>query len=304
MAAEARVPGASRERAPAKVNLTLRVLGRRADGYHRLKSLVAFADLGDELSFVPGGESAVLAVDGPFASQCGPLAGNLVLRAAAAFAASTGESPYGRFRLTKNIPVAAGLGGGSADAAAALRLLARARGVAPGDPRVTAVAATLGADVPVCLSSHACVMTGIGEILSPPLVLPELHAVLVNPGIAVATQDVFAAYADAAAPAGPGDRDVIPAERDALIEFLRIGGNDLTAAAVACTPVIGEVLAVLGALPGAQLARMSGSGATCFALFASAEAAASAASRLSGGGTRWWAVPVTLGSASGLDASA
>jgi 4-diphosphocytidyl-2-C-methyl-D-erythritol kinase len=281
------------EKAPAKINLTLRVLGRRADGYHRLESLVAFADLADTLSLQPGGDAA-LEISGPFAAACGAVAGNLVLKALAALRERVAGLKAGRFLLEKNIPVAAGLGGGSADAAAALRLLANANGLAPGDTRLVAAAPMIGADVPVCLYPHARIMRGVGDELSAALDLPSLAALLVNPGVTLATRDVFAGYA--ADHGGKIPLADVPRERAALIEWLGERGNDLTASAVACVPVIADVLKALSVLPGARLVRMSGSGSTCFALFASADEAAAAAQQLKVEREDWWVCPTTLGS--------
>ena len=281
-------------KAPAKINLTLRVLGRRADGYHLLESLVVFADLADTLSLQPGGDAA-LDIGGPFAAACGPVAGNLVLKAVGALRARVAGLKAGRFVLEKNIPVAAGLGGGSADAAAALRLVARANDLPPDDARLAAAAPTIGADVPVCLASRARIMRGVGEELSAPLDLPQLPALLVNPGVTLATRDVFAAFA--------GDLDAAPSlaemPRDfaALLEWLGGHGNDLRQPAIACVPVIAVVLKALRALPGVLLARMSGSGPTCFALFASAGEAATAARLLQAERKDWWVHPTTLAAA-------
>src|SRR6266481_5009635 len=205
MAAAARA-----EKAPAKVNLTLHVLGRRADGYHDIESLVAFAGVGDALSFTPG-RTLALTVSGPTAAAAGGVADNLVLKAARALAERVEGLKLGRFTLSKRLPVSAGLGGGSADAAAALRLLARANRMAPDDPRLLQAARATGADVPVCLDPRARLMRGIGDILSAPLDLPRLFALLVNPGVVVATKDVFTALnvppaehiAQAPTPAGP-----------------------------------------------------------------------------------------------------
>ena len=180
-------------RAPAKVNLTLRVLGRRADGYHELESLVVFADCGDRLTFTPGGVLA-LTLSGATASAAGADADNLVLKAARALAAHMPDLILGAFHLEKNLPVAAGLGGGSSDAAAALRLIAQANKLAPDSPHLQAAARTTGADVPVCLDPRPRVMRGIGEQLSEPLPLPQLPAVLVNPSVALATKQVFAGW--------------------------------------------------------------------------------------------------------------
>ncbi|MGB7855776.1 MAG: 4-(cytidine 5'-diphospho)-2-C-methyl-D-erythritol kinase, partial [Pseudolabrys sp.] len=171
------------EKAFAKINLTLRVLGRRADGYHELESLVAFADIADALTLEPGSVDG-LEMSGPFAGKSGPVDDNLVLKSLAELRRRIPGLKGGRFRLEKNLPVAAGIGGGSADAAATLRLLARANGIALDDSRLMAGAQSVGADVPVCLDSRPHIMCGIGEVLLPPLDLPAIPAVLVNPGVA------------------------------------------------------------------------------------------------------------------------
>jgi 4-diphosphocytidyl-2-C-methyl-D-erythritol kinase len=276
--------------AHAKINLTLRIVGRRADGYHELESLVAFADCGDRLTLTPGPDTS-LDVTGPFAAACGNGPDNLVLKAAAKLSERVPGLAGGQFRLEKLLPVAAGIGGGSSDAAAALRLLARSNGLALDDPRLAQAAIAVGADVPVCLDPRARIMRGIGEILTGPLDLPKLPAVLVNPGIATATRDVFAHFA-AMPQHGAPLSDLPPA---GVVEFLRAHGNDLTPAALACAPAIGEVLDLLSALPDVQLARMSGSGATCFALFATGEAARAAAERVSKAHPEWWVAAATLG---------
>ena len=276
--------------APAKINLTLRVIGRRADGYHELESLVAFAAIDDTLAFTPGA-ATTLEVTGPFAGVCGATVDNLVLKAAAALAARVPGLAGGVFRLDKRLPVAAGIGGGSSDAAAALRLLARANGIAADDPRLAEAALAVGADVPVCLAAKARVMRGIGDVLSAPLALPALPAVLVNPGVPTATRDVFRAFAGLRGDATPLGE--VP--RTGLVDFLRAHGNDLTPAAIACVPVIGEVLSALSALAGARLARMSGSGSTCFALFDTAGAAAAGAAALASARPAWWVAATTLG---------
>ena len=279
------------EKAPAKVNLTLRMRGRRADGYHELESLVAFADVGDTL-ILSDVDRDGLEVAGPFAGKSGPVADNLVLKALAAIRERIEGLKTGRFLLEKNVPVAAGLGGGSADAAAALRLVARANGLAIDDDRFISAARAVGADVPVCLDPQPRVMRGIGEMLSRPLDLPALPAVLVNPGVALATRDVFARMTVERTECAVRD---VPREFDALIEFLKQDGNDLTSAATACAPVVAEVLDALQRLPAIKLARMSGSGATCFALFGTSAEAAAAAKRL-GERKSWWVQTTTLGS--------
>ena len=275
--------------APAKINLTLRIVGRRADGYHELESLVVFADLADRLTLIPEPETS-LEVTGPFAAACGATNDNLVLKAVRKFSAGISGLKAGRFHLEKNLPVAAGMGGGSSDAAAALRLLARANGIALDDPRLAEAAVAVGADVPVCVKPRARIMRGIGEILSAPFALPALPTLLVNPRVPTETRKVFAAFAgmhDSREPLGAPPRDN-------LLGYLRAHGNDLTVPAIACVPVIGEVLDVIAALPGAQLARMSGSGSTCFALFDSAEAANNAVERLGLAQPSWWIASATL----------
>jgi 4-diphosphocytidyl-2-C-methyl-D-erythritol kinase len=280
--------------APAKVNLTLHVLGRRADGYHEIESLVVFADVGDRLTLVPGGRLA-LDVRGPTAAAAGA-DNNLVLKAARAVGERIDGVRLGRFSLDKSLPVAAGLGGGSSDAAAALRLIARANDLAPGDERLRAAARSVGADVPVCLDPRPRMMRGIGEILSVPLKVPQLPAVLVNPGVAVATRDVFAALAAPAlaAPATPDDFVSAGADAAALVRTIARRRNDLEAPALKLQPVIAEVLAALRA-SGCDLARMSGSGATCFGLFSSTDAAQAAAQELHGRHAGWWVRETVFG---------
>lgn len=262
------------------MNLALHVLGRRADGYHVLDSLVVFAQVGDALRAEPA-EALSLTVTGPFAAALTGEGENLVLRAARALAAARGIAAGARLTLDKRLPVASGIGGGSADAAAALRLLARLWRVplAPAE-----LALTLGADVPVCLAGRAARMGGIGDALAPAPRLPPCGLVLVNPGVAVATPAVFRARGGAFSqpldlPAGWTDAASMAADLTRL-------GNDLEAPALALQPAIGHVLAALRSLPGALLTRMSGSGATCFALFASAEAARKAAARVAR--PDWW----------------
>jgi len=282
------------EAAPAKVNLTLRVLGRRPDFYHDLESLVVFARVGDRLSFTPA-DRLELDVHGANAPAAGVLADNLVLKAAQALAASVHGLRLGHFVLEKNLPVAAGLGGGSADAAAALRLLARHHDLALDDPRLFAAARATGADVPVCLDPRPRIMRGVGDVLSPPLHLPPLAAVLVNPGVAVATKDVFAALGLAAGQETRApDSAPVPRDRASLLSFLIDRPNDLEAPATSLQPVIADVLKALRTLSSCRLARMSGSGATCFGLFASQRAAAAAARNLAAAHPGWWVHATTF----------
>ncbi len=279
----------------AKVNLTLRVLGRRPGGYHELESLVVFADVGDALRLQTGAPLA-LETEGPYAEACGAPADNLVLKAAAALAARVEGLRLGRFVLTKELPVAAGIGGGSADAAATLRLLVHGNRQLFGrvdfaDARVQEVALSVGADVPVCLESRARIMRGVGEELLETLDLPKLPALLVNPGVPLSTREVFARLGGKFSKASSAE---VPREFAALIEWLAVHGNDLTEPAIACVPVIAEVLSALSALPGACLARMSGSGPTCFALFESSAAAVAAGRAMQAAHKDWWIQPTTL----------
>ena len=286
-------------RAPAKVNLTLSVLGRRADGYHELDSLVAFAGVGDELSLTPG-ESGDLLLSGPFAAGLSTGPDNLVLKAERALREEISGLRSGRFRLVKRLPVASGIGGGSADAAAALRLLARLNDLPLSHPALLAAAGRIGADVPVCLEMRARIMRGIGERLGQPLRLPRLFALLVNPGVAVETAPVFRALGLQPGQGHEGAVAAFTAEEASLatsaslIAALAATGNDLEAPARAVAPAIGEVLSVLSALPGCRLARMSGSGATCFALFDDCRASAAAAKLLAHGRPDWWVKPTVL----------
>jgi 4-diphosphocytidyl-2-C-methyl-D-erythritol kinase len=278
----------------AKVNLTLRVVGRRVDGYHDLESVVAFADCADRLSLTPGPELQ-LKTTGPLAQACGEVADNLVLKAARLLGERVPDLRVGHFTLEKVLPVAAGIGGGSADAAAALRLLAQANGLAIDDSRLIEIAQWTGADVPVCLISRACVMTGVGETLLP-LALPKLPCVLVNPCVPVATRDVFEALGLRNGELLVGAADVMRArawpEEDASVEewveALAAATNDLEAPAIRIQPVIGEVLSTLGAADRARLVRMSGSGATCFAIFDDDAAAQTAAQKIQLTHPQWW----------------
>ena len=253
-------------RAPAKINLSLHILGRRLDGYHELESVVAFSGFGDMLGFTPADELG-LDVEGPTAVEAGPSEDNLVIKAARALAARAPGLRLGRFSLRKVLPVAAGIGGGSSDAAAALRALAHLNGISLDDPRLIEAAAATGADVPVCLQPRARVMAGIGDRIGAPLDLPPLPSLLVNPGIPTPTPRVFAALGlerGAAANFGPA---VDFAHAAGWLAALRAARNDLQPAALKVAPEISEALERLASLPGALLTRMSGSGATCFAVF-------------------------------------
>lgn len=267
-----------RERARAKVNLYLSVTGRRADGYHLLDSLAVFAPAADLLDAEPD-DALRLEVRGPFAAALAGDPDNLVLRAGRLLAAATGTAPRARLVLDKRLPVASGIGGGSADAAAALRLLAQLWEVAV----PAGLALRLGADVPVCCVGRPARMEGIGERLSPAPDLPPFGLLLVNPGVAVSTPEVFRACA-----AGFSERPALPAawpSAAAMATDLAPIGNDLEAPAIALCPAIADVLAWLKTRPGCLLARMSGSGATCFGVFADGASAEAGAADAPFG---WW----------------
>jgi 4-diphosphocytidyl-2-C-methyl-D-erythritol kinase len=282
------------EQGRAKVNLSLRVVGRRVDGYHDLESVVAFADCADRLTLTPGPELSLKTM-GPLAQACGDTSDNLVLKAAMLLAARVPDLKVGAFTLDKVLPVAAGIGGGSADAAAALRLLAKLNALSLDDPRLLEVALQTGADVPVCLASHACDMTGVGEQLLP-LNLPKIPSVLVNPCVAVATKDVFAALGLRNGELLVGATDVLRgtawpeagASLEDWVEVLAANSNDLEEPATRIQPVIGEVIGELSATNGAWLVRMSGSGATCFAIYENTADAGRAAEKIRGEHPEWW----------------
>jgi len=271
-----------KEAARAKINLFLHVGDKRADGFHPLQSLAVFTDLGDVLA-MEAADALSLAIDGPFAKGLAGEGDNLVLRAARAL----GDGGA-RLTLTKNLPVASGIGGGSADAAAALRGLSRLWHAT--DKDLHAVGAALGSDIPVCVDSVAAFMEGRGEILRPTLSMPQVPMLLVNPGVPVPTKDVFAALQTRS-----GVEMTLPQGRFQdtadLLRFLDSTRNDLEAPAQALQPVIGEVLAAITALPGALLSRMSGSGATCFGIFADQDCCERAAQTLKTAVPGWWVAP-------------
>jgi 4-diphosphocytidyl-2-C-methyl-D-erythritol kinase len=272
--------------ARAKINLFLHVGERRADGFHPLQSLAVFAETADDLS-VEEADDLSLVLDGPFAEGLTGEDDNLVLKAARALAAHGGRPAGARLRLTKNLPVASGIGGGSADAAAALRALAGLWRMEADEDTLCGIAAQLGSDIPVCVLSRPAFMAGRGEILTPIEALPRLPLLLVNPGVKVPTRDVFAALQERR-----GVEMALPRGRFTdladLLRFLEITANDLEAPAVAQAPVIGEVLSVLKSLPGALFVRMSGSGATCFALMPDDDGCARAAAMLRERQPGWW----------------
>ena len=283
--------------APAKLNLTLQIVGRRDDGYHLLDSLVAFTEYGDVIEAVPA-DALSLTMDGPFgAALAGDSAENLVLRAARLLAETAGVAPCARLRLTKNLPIASGIGGGSSDAAATLLALSALWDLRPAAGDLARLGLRLGADVPVCLGGRPARLEGIGERIGPAPDLPPAPIVLVNPGIGLATPAVFRARTGPFS-TGAGLSGVLataPPDPAALARALAPYENDLARPAITLLPVIAEILAMLDTAPGRLIARMSGSGATCFALFAedsAADAAAAAAARQG-----WWTAATRLRSA-------
>lgn len=269
------------EAARAKVNICLHVTGRRADGYHLVDSLVAFADAADTVS-AKDSDGLTLRVTGPYGPTLAAEPDNLVLRAARALADAAGVPANAALSLEKRLPVASGIGGGSADAAATLRALARLWRLDPEATDLLGVAAGLGADVPVCVASAPARMRGIGERLDPMPKLPPCFVALVNPGVGVATPAVFRARHPGFSP--PLDLAAGWPDLAALVDWLGHTRNDLEAAARTLCPAIGDVLAFLRAIPGCRMARMSGSGATCFGLFDTAP-------EIGGLPDGWWSWP-------------
>ncbi|MEJ8571719.1 4-(cytidine 5'-diphospho)-2-C-methyl-D-erythritol kinase [Microbaculum marinum] len=284
------------EFAAAKINLALAVTGRRSDGYHLLDTLVTFADAGDRFD-VRSAPDLSLEVTGPFAADLQDDASNLALLAAERLrAAAFGEdvaAPGAVLILEKALPVASGIGGGSADAAAALRALNRLWGLDWPLERLASLGLRLGADIPMCLHGRPLRARGIGEDIGLLKGFPRLDLVLVNPGVAVSTATVFGALAGRFSPPLPvaaGLRGL-----DAAITWLGAASNDLQAPAIAAAPVIGEALAALRQTDDCRLARMSGSGATCFGIYADAESARAAAASISAARQGWWVRSVATG---------
>jgi 4-diphosphocytidyl-2-C-methyl-D-erythritol kinase len=273
------------EFAPAKINLFLHVGERRADGFHALQSLVVFASVGDVLRFAPA-DDLRLSLEGPFAKGLEAESDNLILRSARLLAAETGAAPGAEITLTKNLPVSSGIGGGSADAAASLRGLVKLWGLSLRDNRTLALAEQLGSDVPVCMGSHSSWMEGRGERVTPSATMPSLTIVLVNPGVAVPTAKVFSSLRTRRGVEGMNP----PAWKSVgeLIGYLETTSNDLEAPAREIAPVIGEAVSAIANSRDVLLARMSGSGATCFGLFADEGSAQAAARGISAAHPDWW----------------
>jgi 4-diphosphocytidyl-2-C-methyl-D-erythritol kinase len=290
---------ALRDTAFAKINLTLDVLGRRADGFHELVSLVAFVGLGDEVELEPGG-MLYLVVEGTFA---GALSGdNLIIKAAEVAKELKPGLRLGRFRLVKLLPVASGLGGGSADAAAALRLIARANEGALPESDIAALAPKLGSDVAVCLGSQPALITGRGEKVRQVTGFPSCGVLLANPGVPVGTQEVYAALEAEPLPTTPLRKVEAPdfaGDFARFMDYVTPRSNDLEVPATQLAPVVKQVLAALADLNGANIVRLSGSGPTCFALFATENEAKRAAAALTAAHPTWWIAASTLGARTG-----
>lgn len=287
--------------APAKINLFLDVIGRRTDGYHLLESLVVFVAVGDRLTVEPA-DTLTLSIEGPFAgalSDVGSNSGtgtdigsdNLILRAARALRDAYSINAGARMTLEKNLPVSSGIGGGSSDAAAALRILCALWEVEPGPTRLARIALSLGADIPVCLNARPAMMSGVGEILDDVAAPPRCGVVLVNAREGVSTPAVFAARKGAFSdPAGWDD----PAAFERFVNALRLRKNDLFESAVSVSPVIGEVVNALAASDDCALARLSGSGGTCFGIYRTDAQAAAAAMQIGADHPEWWCVATAI----------
>ncbi len=277
--------------ARAKINLYLHVVGKRADGYHLLDSLIVFAETGDEISVAPAADLS-LAIDGPFGRGLEANESNLVMRAALALRALTGTSQGAAIHLTKNLPLASGIGGGSADAAATLLALIDLWGVTPDHTALMKLAEKLGADVPVCLAGEASFVGGIGEEIVSAGTLPPAHLLLVNPLVETPTPAVFKARrGDFSAPARWASA---PKSARDLAAYLTGRKNDLTEPAIHVAPVVADVLDTIAALPGCLLPRLSGSGATCFGLFEDADSAEAALAETRRRRPGWWSVAARL----------
>jgi len=277
--------------APAKVNLYLHVVGRRSDGYHLLDTLMVFTELADRVEVEPA-DTLSLVAEGPFVDRLpGEADDNLVMRAARALAEAAGVAPRARIKLTKNLPVSAGLGSGSSDAAATLNALSRLWQIPEGAVDLPALALTLGADVPACLRAEPVFVGGIGEVLSPAPRLPKVDILLVNPGVQLVTGSVFEARRGGFNPeARFGEA---PQNVRALADLLKDRENDLTEAATRLSPVVREMLRAIESAPGCRLARMTGSGATCFGLFDDVETARRAREELRV--RDWWCAVTHFG---------
>ena len=281
--------GVATVRAPAKINLYFHIIGRQADGYHLVDSLVGFTTLGDELT-IRAGEPLDIVSDGPFAEGMPPPYKNLVYQAAQLLADNASAQARAHVTITKNLPVAAGIGGGSTDAAAAMKALSALWGIPDGAVDLYELGLSLGSDIPACLKARTTYASGIGQVLDDAPALPKAGILLVNPGVALVTASVFQARRGGFNP--PDRFDKSPKDAAALAAVLADRGNDLTDAAIRLCPVIRNVLSALEAAPGCHLARMTGSGATCFGIFDNLAAAEAAVPAVAQDG--WWVAPTEL----------
>lgn len=287
------------ERARAKINLTLSILGRRPDGYHALLSLVAFASAADEITLDAESPTGVTVI-GPFAAAIS--GANLIDTALNLVTDAVPDLTVGHVTLAKNLPVASGVGGGSSDAAAVLRAIRKAHPAATAHLDWSSIARRLGADVPVCLADRAAWMTGAGETLHPlDTLLPRLDAVLVNPQAPVPADKTARVFRALGAPTLTASDASVPSaipaipDRAELLALLSRMGNDLEAPATAVVPEIEEVIAALEACPGAHETRLSGAGPTCFSVFDDAASAQAAVAALKAAHPAWWIAPVFIG---------
>lgn len=278
--------------ARAKVNLFLQVTGKRTDGYHLLESLVVFADRGDRIT-VQEAEDLTLKVSGPFSTAIDSTEENLVIKAAQKLKSESGIDKGARISLEKNLPVAAGIGGGSADAAATLKSLNTLWNIGFSEDRLSQIGLSLGADIPACLYGRPAIMSGIGEHISGIVDFPEFYILLVNEGSSLATKDVFKRLKSTKKTPPSVDFNGLTVRE--LFTALRSMPNDLAAPALQIVPAIGTVLAMIREQKGCDLARMSGSGATCFGLFAEGDAARKAAKAIQAKHPGWWVQSMAVG---------
>ena len=277
--------------APAKINLYLHLTAKRDDNYHLIESLIVFANYGDKITVTPA-EKFRLQINGQFAPYIKPNNDNLVIKAAMLLAKASGIKATGNITLTKNLPIASGIGGGSADAAAALLALRKLWDIPISNEDMSNLAIKLGADVPICLQGTASIVTGVGEKISPAPILPKFWLVLVNPNLLVSTAEVFAAYQDKFSIPQPINTQ--PKNLEELISLLSNRGNDLTGASISIAPVIKEIIEALEATQNTVLSRLSGSGATCFAIFKTKFDAEAAAKKLTHKYPQWWVRATSL----------
>ncbi|MBI2255059.1 MAG: 4-(cytidine 5'-diphospho)-2-C-methyl-D-erythritol kinase [Proteobacteria bacterium] len=279
--------------ARAKVNLYLHVVGKRADGYHLLDSLIVFAETGDDIRVSPA-DDLTLTIDGPFGNGLDTGAGNLVMRAALALRDLAGTAQGAAIHLTKNLPLASGIGGGSADAATALSALIDLWQVKPERVALYKLAEKLGADVPVCLDGRPAFVGGVGEDIEAAGTLPETHILLVNPLVETPTPAVFKARRGGFSESARWHQ--VPATAADLAAYLKGRKNDLTDPAIVVAPVVADVLGAIAATPACLLSRLSGSGATCFGLYESAAAADAARAAITARHPGWWSATARIAS--------